>query len=74
MADPADSAYRRGLARILAGISLILFGILLAAVESSLSTSPNVGGFVVLVVGVIGLLMVFTGYGEITEVTPAPRR
>ncbi len=77
MASPVDAAFRRGLARILTGISLLLFAIVLALVGLAF---PNMSGgtataaIVILLLALIGLIMALTGYGEITEVSPPGAR
>ena len=76
MASPVDAAFRRGLARILTGISLLLFAIVLALVglPFPMSGGTATAAIVILILALIGLIMALTGYGEITEVSPAGAR
>jgi hypothetical protein len=69
MAGPVESAFRRGLGRILTGMALILFGILLASIGLPYSSGAAVGvaAIVIFLIGVTGLVMALTGYGEISE-------
>ncbi|HEY5606586.1 MAG TPA: hypothetical protein VIL45_08735 [Thermoplasmata archaeon] len=76
MASPVDAAFRRGLARILTGISLLLFAIVLALVglPFPMSGGTATAAIVILILALIGLIMALTGYGEITEVSPPGAR
>ena len=76
MASPVDAAFRRGLARILTGISLLLFAIVLALVglPFPMSGGTATAAIVILILALIGLIMALTGYGEITEVSPSGAR
>lgn len=76
MTSPVDAAFRRGLARILTGISLLLFAIVLALVglPFPMSGGTATAAIVILILALIGLIMALTGYGEITEVSPPGAR
>lgn len=68
MAEAAEARFRQGLARILLGISVLLFALLLMYVGlPSSGAGAGVAEIVVLIIGIIGLIMAVTGYGEITE-------
>lgn len=69
MAGPAESSFRRGLGRILTGMTLLLFAILLASIGPPFNSglAANVAEVVIFLIGITGLLLALTGYGEITE-------
>lgn len=75
MADSSETAFRRGLGRILSGISLLLFAILLALIGLPFYSGggESVAALAIGLIGVIGLVMGLTGYGEITEGSPPGR-